>query len=433
MKTGLERVAEKARMCRNESFTSLLHHLTPELIRKHLNKMKTNTASGVDSVSLNEARAGFDMWVADAIASIHRKGYRAPAVRRVMIPKPGSDAGRPLGIPTIYDRALQGAVAEILSQIFEVDFLENSFGGRVGRSAHQAVISTQSMIASRRFNYAVSCDIENFFGSVSHEWVMRFLSHRVKDPRILNLILRWLRAGVMDRGTFHETELGVPQGGPISVLISNIYLHYALDLWLNVVVRRHLLHDMEFIRYLDDVVILVQDKADMHAVRKAVGQRLGKFMLSLNEEKTVNCNLSRRPMSGMRGSVNYLGFTLFVTRNRNRGFKIGIKTEAKRLHRTIMKVKQVIREGMHLPISVQHKRINMVLRGNFSYFGIGDNHRCLWAVRKATLLYWRKSLCRRSQKGRYRWCRFYRMLEFYPLCQVKLKIPYRDYKAYAIL
>lgn len=328
METRLKRIADKARKDRNEQFTSLTHHLTRELVWKHLSKMPATTASGVDEENLDEAKRTFGDWVDEQIASVHRKGYKAPPVRRVYIPKPGTTKQRPIGVPSIRDRALQGAVAEILSQIYEVDFEPQSFGGRPQLSAHHAVINLQTQVTVRKTKYILNCDLENFFGSVSHEWVMRFLSHRVKGPRILNFVLRWLRAGVMEQGRFQETEIGVPQGGRISVLLSNLYLHYALDLWLNRTIKPRLRGQMEFIRYLDDFVILLEREDDLKRLQEVLPKRLEKFSLRTNESKSQVLKFGAA-MAQCHDVLHYLGYTLYRTRNRRGGYKIGFKTEKK--------------------------------------------------------------------------------------------------------
>jgi group II intron reverse transcriptase/maturase len=226
MATGLERLAAKARENTNQRFTSLAHHVTPDLIRKHLEKMATSTAVGIDKETKTEAREKIGVWAPEMLDAMHRQGYRAPAVRRVLIPKPGKSEKRQIGVPTVSDRALQGAVSEVLSGIYEQDFLNCSYGGRPGRSAHQALSKVHKTIASCKVSWIFECDLKNFFGSLNHGWVERFVAHRVGDPRIASLIRRWLKAGVMDHGEHELSDVGTPQGGPISVLISNLYLHH---------------------------------------------------------------------------------------------------------------------------------------------------------------------------------------------------------------
>lgn len=432
MTTGFERITIKAQKDKAMVFDSLLHHLTADLVRKHLYKMKTDTAVGTDSENLAIAKQSADKWIPERIESIHRKGYRAPPVRRVYIPKPGTRKERPLGIPTVQDRAIQSAVAEILGQIYESDFLNQSFGGRPGIGAHHAVVNFQTEVYKRGTKYVLNLDLENFFGSVDHDWLMKFLRHRIGDPRVLNLIQRWLRAGVIEEKCFNRTSIGVPQGGPVSVLLSNIYLHYALDLWLDRVVRVNLQGNMQFIRYLDDCLVLFDNKRDLDRARIAITKRLEKFSLKLNQEKTTQVSFGRS--SGRsHGTVNFLGFAFYGTRSRKGRYKVGIKTEKSRLNRGIQRVKELMRGCRHAPIPLQSKVINRFLLGHYNYYGVGSNGDCLWAMHKQVFLYWRKQLCRRSQKGRYHWSRYLQLLEYFPLCQVKIKLPYSLYSQYQIL
>ena len=432
METGLKRIADKARSDESTSFTSLLHHLTPELVWKHLKKMKINTAVGVDKESLEEAKNCFDKWVDAEIQAIHRKGYKAPPVRRVYIPKEGSAKKRPLGIPTVKDRAIQGAIAEILNNIYEQDFLKQSFGGRPKLSAHHAVVNLQNGIHSNKTSFILNLDLENFFGSVDQGWVMRFLQLRVKDPRIANLIQRWLRAGVIEDNSYHQAEFGVPQGGPISVLLSNMYLHYSLDLWLEKVVKPRLRGKMEFIRYLDDCVILFQQKADLQRVYNTLSMRLNKFSLRLNSDKTKVIQFGPRAGKS-HGVLDYLGFTFYRTKDRAGRYKIGVKTQKKKLHRAMQRVKMLINKNRHKPIAQQHKEINWLLRGHYNYYGVGDNYSCLWALARVVFLHWRKQLSKRSQNGHYQWSRYLRLLKYFPLCKIKLAVPYRRYADFQIL
>ena len=226
METGFERIAAKARSEPKLRFTSLAHHLTGERVWKNLCSIPVHTAPGCDGQSVPEAKETFGDWVQPMLESVHRKGYRAPPIRRVYIPKPGKREKRPLGVPCVTDRALQRSVAEAMSTIYEQDVLPCSFGGRPGRSAHHALATLNDLIAGRKVSWVLEADMKNFFGSLDHGWLFRFVEQRVGDPRIVSLIRRWLKAGVLEDGEWHPNEEGTPQGGSISVLLSNLYLHY---------------------------------------------------------------------------------------------------------------------------------------------------------------------------------------------------------------
>ena len=255
MTTGLERIADKARCEPKLRFTSLAHHLTKERVWENLCQIPTKSAAGVDGQTVTEAKDSFEEWIAGMLQSVHRQGYRAPDIRRVYIPKPGKQEMRPLGVPTIADRALQRSASQVLSAIYEQDFLPCSFGGRPGRGAHQALATLHEKIAGGKIEWVLEADLKNFFGSLSHEWMLRFVEHRVGDQRLISLIRRWLKAGVLENGEVHPSEEGTPQGGSVSVLLSNIYLHYALDLWFERVVKPRLRGEACMVRYIDDFVL----------------------------------------------------------------------------------------------------------------------------------------------------------------------------------
>ena len=226
METGLERIAAKARSEPKLRFTSLAHHITQERVWTNLSQIPKRSAPGVDGQTVTEAKESFREWVEPMLQSVHRRGYRAPDIRRVYIPKPGKQEKRPLGVPCVSDRALQRSAAQVLSAIYEADFLPCSFGGRPGRGAHHALATLNEVIAGGKVGWVLEADLKNFFGSLSHQWVLRFVEHRVGDPRMISLIRRWLKAGILEDGEVHPNEEGTPQGGSISVMLSNIYLHY---------------------------------------------------------------------------------------------------------------------------------------------------------------------------------------------------------------
>ena len=226
MATGLERIAAKARSEPKLRFTSLAHHITKGRVWENLCQIRTSSAPGVDGQTVPEAKESFGEWIEPMLQSIHRQGYQAPSIRRVYIPKPGKKEKRPLGVPCVADRALQRSVAQVLSAIYEQEFLPCSFGGRPGRGAHQALATLHEVISGRKVEWILEADLNNFFGSLSHEWMLRFVEHRVGDPRLISLIRRWLKANVLEDEELHPSEEGTPQGGSISVLLSNLYLHY---------------------------------------------------------------------------------------------------------------------------------------------------------------------------------------------------------------
>src|SRR3989454_3061789 len=374
------------------------------------------------------------------LQSIHRQGYHAPNIRRVYIPKPGKREKRPLGVPCVADRALQRTTAQVLSAIYEQNFLPCSFGGRPGRGAHRALATLNELIAGRKVEWMLEADLKNFFGSLSHEWMLRFVEHRVGDPRLISLIRRWLKAGVLEDGEVHPSEQGTPQGGSISVLLSNVYLHYVLDLWFERVVKPRLRGEAYVVRYIDYFVVCFQYREDALRVQKAMGQRLGRFGLTLEPTKTKLVEFGRfaDKWASKRGrrrpeTIYFLGFTLYCTRNRKGNFRVGVRTEKSRLLRALSHAQDLMRRMRHLPIREQVDHLNQVLRGHYGYYGVAGNIRALQRLHRAVERYWRQMLSSRSWKGDVRWQAFHRIKERFPLLRPKLYLPYRELQALAVL
>src|SRR6202162_1672455 len=410
METKLEQIAAKARCEPKLRFTSLAHHITRDRVLKNLSKIPKRTATGVDGQTVEEAKESFDGWIEPMLQSIHRQGYRAPNIRRGYIPNPGKTEKRPLGVPTVADRALQRSTAEVLSAIYEQDFLPCSFGGRPRLSAHHDLASLTEVIAGGKIGWVLEADLKNFFGSLNHEWVLRFVEHRVGDPRLINLIRRWLKAGVLEDGVVHPNEQGTPQGGSISVLLSNVYLHYVLDLWFERVVKVRLRGEAHLVRYIDDFVICFQYRSDALCVQDALRLRLGKFGLTLEPAKTKLVEFGRfaQRHAGKRGrkrpeTIYFLGFTLYCTRNLKGNFKVGMRTEKSRLRRSLLSLQDLMRRIRHLPVREQVDNLNTVLRGRYAYYGIAGNIRALQKVHRAVERYWHKMLCSRSRHGYLTW------------------------------
>ena len=440
MPTGLERIAAKARCEPKLRFTSIAHHLTKERVWGNLCQIPTNSAPGVDGQTVPEAKESFKEWIAAMLQSVHRQGYQAPSIRRVYIPKPGKQEKRPLGVPCVADRALQRSAAQVLSAIYEQDFLPCSFGGRPGRGAHQALATLHEMIAGRKVEWILEADLKNFFGSLSHDWMLRFVAHRVGDPRLISLIRRWLKASVLEDEELHPNEEGTPQGGSISVLLSNVYLHYVLDLWFERVVKPRLRGEAYLVRYIDDFVLCFQYRADALRVQEVLRKRLGKFGLTLEPSKTKLVEFGRyaQQYANKRGrkrpeTIYFLGFTLYCTRNQKGNFRVGLRTEKSRLRRAFMHLQDQMRRMRHLPIGEQANYLNQMLRGHYAYYGIAGNFRALQRVHRAVERYWRKMLSSRSWKGVIWWKGFQRIKEQFPLLRPKLYLPYRELQAIAML
>ena len=440
METNLEGIAVKARKETSLRFTSLCHHITRELVWESLCHIPTNSAPGIDGVTVNQAKENFPNWSEEMLQSVHRKGYKAPSVRRVWIPKPGKKTEkRPLAVPCIADRALQRSVSKVLSAIYEQDFLPCSFGGRPNLSAHHALATFNEVVLGKKVGWVFEADLKNFFGSLDKKWLIKFVEHRVGDQRIINLIQRWLKAGVLENGEVHLSATGVPQGGSASVLLSNIYLHYVLDLWFEKVVKPKLKGEAYMQRYIDDFVVCFQYRADALKFQNALRKRLEKFSLELEPTKTRLVEFGRfahvhaKERKKRIETVYFLGFTHFCTRNRKGNFMVGRKTEKSRFKRSADKLFTLMREIRHFSLKDQVGKINQVLRGHYAYYGLGGNMESLIRIQNVTERYWRRMLSSRSRKSHVTWEKFNTLRPLYPLQTPSLSLPFERMQALVVL
>ncbi len=439
MTTGLEKIAAKARCEPKLQFTSLAHHIDAERLWQNLCHVPRYTASGSDGQTVDEVKQAFPAWSAATLKALHNKGYQPPPVTRVYIPKPGKREKRPLGVPCVGDRVLQRSVADVLSAIYEQDFLPCSFGGRPGVGAHHALVTLNEVIAGRRVSWVYEADLENFFGSLDHGWLLRFVQHRVGDPRMVSLIQRWLKAGVVENDVIEPSVEGVPQGGSVSVVLSNLYLHYVLDLWFERVVKPRLQGEAYLIRYIDDFVVCFEHRSDAERFQQVLVKRLAKFALALEPSKTRLVSFGRFAQRDAKRkgerleTFTFLGFTHYCTRNHRGNFKVGWKTEKSRLQRSLATIHQQLQIIRHESLAEQARQINQILRGHYAYYGVGGNWVSLLRLYNNVERYWRKMLSSRSRKGTVRWDVFQRIKARYPLQRPKLYLPYSRLKQYVVL
>jgi len=439
MSTGLERIAAKARQEPKLRFTSLAHHIDAERLWHNLCHVPRQTAPGSDGQTVDEVKQEFGAWSEATLRAVHTQGYRPPPVRRTYIPKPGKREPRPLGVPCVGDRVLQRSVADVLSAIYEQAFLPCSFGGRPGIGAHHALATLHEVIAGKPVSWVYEADLRDFFGSLDHGWVLRFVQHRVGDPRILRLIRRWLKAGVLEDGVIEPSEEGVPQGGSISVVLSNLYLHYVLDLWFERIVKPRLRGEAYLIRYMDDFVVCFQHRADAERFQQVLVKRLAKFALALEPSKTRLVAFGRfaerkaREQGKRPETFAFLGLTHYCTRNHQGHFKVGWKTDKTRLRRSLANLHQLLQRIRHEPLKAQVAQLNQALRGHYAYYGVAGNLRSLQRLYANVERYWRRMLSSRSRKGLIRWDTFQQIKRAYPLQRPKLFLPYTRIKSYAVL
>jgi len=412
-----------------------MHHLTFELVKECLENIPRKSAPGVDGMTVETALKNLDWLLPPLLDAIHQGRYEAPPVRRVFIPK-SSGGQRPIGVPEIIDRAIQAAMAKILGEIYEQDFLKCSFGFRPKMGCHHALATINELIHRSGMNHALEVDIRDFFGSLSHEWLRRFPGLRVGDKRVLKLIDAWLSAGVMESGNWQEMEKGTPQGGSISPLLSNVYLHYVLDLWFERKIKARLSGKAHLVRYADDFVILFTKPENVEEMRTLLTARLAQFGLSVAEDKTHKTDLTPRESQGDRGrrSMTFLGFNIFRALNRSgTGWKTVFQTEGKRLSRAKAAMKEKLHRMMHWEVEKQAEKINSLLMGHFSYYGIAGNMRKISAFRHFTVHYWRRCLSNRSQNGAVNWKRMEEILEKSSLCPARIRISYPALASYVRL
>ena len=406
-----DRIRQFVRQEPRERLTALLHHVTVDALRWAFFELKKDAAAGADGMTWRMYEGGLDGRLADLHNRVHSGAYRATPSRRVNIPKP--DGGtRPLGVAAIEDKIVQKAVTEIiLTPIYEAEFLGFSYGFRPGRGAHNALDALEVGIKLRKINWVVECDIRAFFDTVSRDWMVRFLEHRIGDKRVIRLIIKWLNAGVMESGEWRDNLRGTPQGSVISAILANIYLHYVLDLWFQKKWRSHEVGgDTIIVRYADDFVVGFQHKWDAERFLDAAKERFGRFELDLHPDKTRFIEFGRFAQSNHRQrrqgrpeTFDFLGFTHYCTKTKGGRFQLGRKPVAKRMSRTLKRIREALRRRMHENVVDTAKWLGKVLDGWLNYYAVPTSYRFLQRFVLRLKRMWLSILRRRSQKDRFKW------------------------------
>jgi len=408
---ALERIRRTARERKKERFTTLLHHVSIEHLEDAFYELKENAAAGVDGLTWRTYEADLDRHVEDLHARLHRGAYRPQPGRRVYIPKP--DGGqRPLAVAALEDKIVQRATAAVLNAIYEEDFLGFSYGFRPGRGAHDAMDALMVGLTSRKVNWILDADIRSFFDTVNQEWLIRFVEHRIGDRRIIRLIRKWLKAGILEDGIVTISDRGTGQGAVISPLLANIYLHYVLDLWAERWRRHEATGDMIIVRYADDFIIGFEHENDARRFLEAMRARLEEFALSLHPEKTrliefgrfAADNRKRRGL-GKPETFKFLGFTFICSTTRRGKFLIRRKSRRDRMRARVQAIKRELQRRMHLPIPIQGKWLGQVVVGYFNYHAVPTNIRSLVVFRHRVTLVWRRVLSHRGQSAAMTWDR----------------------------
>jgi RNA-directed DNA polymerase len=406
---GLAGVRQAARRDKKMRFTTLLHHVDLDRLRTSYEELNPKAVPGVDAVTWKDYGQGLEDRLTDLKERVHSGTYQAKPSLRGWIPK-ADGRQRPLGIASLEDKIVQQAIRTVLEQIYEEDFLGFSYGFRPGRSQHNALDALYVGLEKRKVNWVLDADIQGFFDAIDHEWLMRFVEHRIADPRVLRLIRKWLRAGVSEDGEWSKTTVGTPQGAVISPLLANIYLHYVLDLWVEQWRKTQARGDVIIVRYADDFVIGFQHRGEAERFLKQLRERMKRFGLNLHPEKTRLIEFGRfaaetrdKRGQGKPETFNFLGFTHISGKTRKGWFQVQRQSIGKRVRAKLQEIKTQLRRRMHDPVDETGRWLRSVVRGWLNYHAVPGNSRAIQEFRTQVTRLWLRALRRRSQKGRRRW------------------------------
>ena len=435
METKLAKINKIAKEKPKERFTSLVHHINEESLKASHRLMAGKKAAGVDRVTKKDYAQKLDTNISGLMGRLKREAYKPQPVRRVYIEKAGSLKKRPLGIAAYEDKLVQRAMVPILNAIYEADFLNHSFGFRPGRSAHDALKVLTHIIEKRPVGYVVDVDIKGFFDHVSHDWMMMFLEHRIADKKLLRLIQRFLKAGIVEEGQWQETTVGAAQGGSISPILANVYLHYVLDLWFDKIYRKRAKGKCWLVRYCDDFVGCFEEEEDAKQFLVDLKERLAKFNLSISEEKTRILRFGRTAQTDCKRdgqdkpeTFDFLGFTHYCSRSKQGKFLMKRKTSAKKMRASLSKTKDWFRKNLNTPAVQVMKKLRIKLMGYYRYYGITYNRNATSEFAdqlKKQLYTW---MNRRSQGKHFNWDKFNLFLRKFPLPRPKCYVSVFDVK-----
>jgi RNA-directed DNA polymerase len=427
--TKLHRIAEKARKEPEFKFTSLYHLMNEELLRGCFMRLRKDAAAGIDKMTKDMYAENLEANLSNLINRLHKMAYIPQAVRRKYIPKPGSVKQRPLGIPCFEDKLVQAGLVRILESVYEQDFIKDSYGFRPARSCHNALKALSETVENKPINHIVEADIKGFFDNVNQEWLMKFLAHRIEDKRIQRMVKRFLKAGVSEDGSVTVRAEGTPQGGVVSPLLANIYLHYVLDLWFERIYRKSCTGTARIIRYADDFVVCFQHKTDAERFRVELGNRLGKFGLEVEPTKTKVMEFGRFAVQNAkrRGeraeTFDFLGLTHYCgSRRDGKGFRMKRVTSRKKFGAKLKAFKEWLKKARNLKTREIWKTAKAKLRGHYNYYGVTDNLRGISRFGQEVKKLLFKWLNRRGKKGCLSWEKFTEMLKRFPLPKPRITV-----------
>lgn len=387
-----------------------MHNVNEQTLMVEHKKQARKKATGIDGVDKTAYDRNAEENIRKLVTEMKKFQYRPQAVRRTYIPKANGKM-RPLGIPAYEDRLVQGVMAGLLNDVYEVRFLDCSYGFRPKRSAHDVVRYINQTIMTKKVNYVLEADIKGFFDNVNHDWLMKFLAHDIQDKNFLRYIKRFLIAGIMEGTELTNSDRGTPQGGLISPVLANVYLHYVLDLWFDKAVKPKLQGEAYYVRYADDFLILFQYENEAKRVMEALKPRLGKFSLEVAEEKTRILPIGR--YKGTKEDFDFLGFTFYNTKTRSGKYRLGIRSSKKKLKAKRQATKAWLRTRLTKPVAETMKLLAAVIRGHCNYYGISGNFRAIqnfWYYLKYSIY---RMLNRRDQKGKLKYPKFLRIWKYY--------------------
>jgi RNA-directed DNA polymerase len=416
--SALERVRKAAERDKQMRFTALLHHVyNVEHLRAAYFALKRDAAPGIDGETWEHYGQALEASLADLAGRLKRRAYRAKPVKRTYIPK-ADGRQRPLGIPTREDKLVQRTTVEVLNAIYETDFLGFSYGFRPGRNPHNALDALYAGLLTRKVNWVLDADIRGFFEAINHEWLVQFIEHRIADRRVVRLIQKWLNAGVLENGARTWRDEGTPQGGSISPLLANVYLHYVFDLWVQRWRKTRAHGDMIVVRYADDFIVGFQHRADAERFLAELRERFAKFSLELHPEKTrllefgpFAAENQQRAGNGKPETFDFLGFTHICGKKKSGRFTVVRRTIRRRLQAKLHAVKAELRRRLHVPIPEVGRWLRSVVEGHLRYYGVPMNGRALFTFRFQVGWLWSRALRRRSQTARMTWERMRRLIE----------------------
>ena len=427
--TKLRRIAEKARNEPSFKFTSLFHLMNEELLRGCFERLRKNASPGIDKMTKTQYAENLDDNIKNLVNRLHRMAYKPQPVQRKYIPKPGSSKQRPLGIPCLEDKLVQAGLVKILECVYEQDFIEHSYGFRPRKSCHRALAALSKAVEDNFTNHILEADIKGFFDNVEQEWLMKFIAHRIGDKRIQRMIKRFLKAGIVEDGNFKFSDEGTPQGGVISPLLGNIYLHYSLDVWFEKSYHKRCKGFAQLIRYADDFVICLQYKTEAIKLKSELTKRLGKFGLEVEPTKTKVIEFGRFAVQNAKSrrerakTFDFLGLTHYCSTKRNgKGYRMKRVTTRKNFVAKLKSFKEWLKKARTEKTKEIWETVKAKLRGHYNYYGVTDNLKKIalygWKVEK--LLF--KWLNRRGKRNCLNWSKFEEMLKRFPLPVPRIKV-----------